>query len=294
MIYTPAIKLTLHEQYRNFIEGKNRVNVLNVEISLSGICKAGCPWCFYRGHMSGKLMDAARCDRAIKEIIGLGGKAITWSGGGEPTAHPDLPRLIEDNPGISHGLFTNALYPCAIKPELLKWVRITWSPKLTIENVFQYRGVKKLGLVVNYSGDETIIELALMLAIETGMQYVHVRPALDTKGRTVDIRPPSIKHQLLEYQGYKFEAAGEKQPYKKCYGYHFVPFIKENGDVFSCYYMAEDAYKLGNIYENSMGIILFLAARSLPVVETCQVCCKNNEINMLLNYALDIQDKDFV
>lgn len=294
MFYTPAIKLTLHEQYLNFIEGKGKPYVLNAEISPSGRCKARCDWCFYRGNLSSQLIDGSKLDAAIKNLKQIGCKAITWSGGGEPTTHPDLASLVENNQEMSHGLFTNALYPFNIKPECLKWVRITWTPKLKRENIEQFTAIKKVGMVVNYSGSEDIIEQALSLAEETGLKYLHVRPALGIKGDTVNIKPPTIKHPLLKYQEYKFNEAGEKHQYKKCYGYHFVPFIAENGNVYVCNYMTEDDYKIGSIYDNTMQEILEKAQRFFPVKGGCQVCCKNHEINTLLNFAIDIDEKEFV
>jgi MoaA/NifB/PqqE/SkfB family radical SAM enzyme len=294
MNYTPAIKLTLTEQYRKFINSVlPGFFVANMEISPSGVCKAGCPWCFYRAGHSGLLIDSHKCDAAIKELVRFGAQAITWSGGGEPTAHPDLHFLIESNPEIAHGLFTNALYPMMVKPKLLNWVRITYTPHLNKTDVKQFQGSKKIGMVFNWTGNQDQLLKALALAEDTGMRYLSVRPALNIKGFTTDIDAPKIKHPLLDYQDYKFDAANHKHPYQKCYGYHFVPFIKENGDVFACYYMTADDYRLGNIYEKPIYDIMRNAPRCLPVISSCQVCCKNNEINTLLNMAMDVEDKEF-
>ena len=294
MIYTPAIKLTRHPQYTRFLENKQGSYIINMEISPSGKCKAGCKWCFYRNNLSNEMINAYKCHQAIREMVTCGCKAITWSGGGDPTSHPDLPKLIEDNTDIKHGLFTNALYRCDIKPEHLEWVRITWTPQLTVEQILQYSFVGKVGMVVNYSGDDKMLKAALKLAEETELDYLHVRPALGTKGNTVNIKPPSITHPLLQYQGYKFSDAGIKHQYSKCMGYHFVPFISENGNVYVCNYMTTDDYKIGSIYERGISEIMQAANKSFPVIDTCQVCCKNHEINSLLNFAVNAKDVDFV
>ena len=295
MKYTPAIKLTLHDKYRQFIKKEPSDNyLLNIELSPSGKCKAGCKWCFYRNNLTNDLLDETVLDKTLTDLEEMGAVAITWSGGGEPTAHPSLPKMIEQHPKLSHGFFTNALYPIKVNAECVKWVRITWTPNLQKENIEQFSDIKNLGMVINYSGDDEMVYKVLALAENTNIKYIDVRPALGIKGNTVDIKPPSINHPLLRCQEYKFSNANEKHQYKKCYGHNFVPFISETGNVYVCNYMLTDEYKLGSIYESSIKDIMKRAPRTFPVASNCQVCCKNHEINTLLNLADNLNDINFV
>ncbi len=124
--------------------------------------------------------------------------------------------------------------------------------------------------------------------------YVQVRPALKFHGQTVNIEPPRIEHPLIQITDYKFDAAKHKHGYATCEGYHFVPFIWEDGNVDVCSYMRKHpGYTLGNIYESSLKEILDRAPKSVPVISKCQVCCKNHEMNKAVHHARGLQDINF-
>ena len=55
-----------------------------------------------------------------------------------------------------------------------------------------------------------------------------------------------------------------------------------------------EGYNLGNIYEDRFEDIFENFPNSVEVRKTCQICCKNHEINKLINTAMNIKDGDFV
>ena len=91
-------------------------------------------------------------------------------------------------------------------------------------------------------------------------------------------------------------SAGDE--YSKCYGHNFCPFIDSNGDVVSCaYHLKDKDYIFGNINRQTFRDIW--SGRNpakIKVSESCQICCKNDQINQLL-YSLKhgkVDHKNFI
>lgn len=117
---------------------------INVEIDLSNRCSLGCDWCHFahthtRGPLKGKrpkpagaipggdLMDTPLAFRIVDELVEAGVRSVTWSGGGEPTLHPDFDSIISyaKSAGIQQGLYTHGGHVDRARAELLKGA-LTW------------------------------------------------------------------------------------------------------------------------------------------------------------------------
>lgn len=85
---------------------------VNVEIDLSNRCSLGCEWCHFsfthtRGPLANKvpkppdsvpggdLMDTALAFSIIRQLAEAGVRSLTFTGGGEPTLHPDFDDIVE-------------------------------------------------------------------------------------------------------------------------------------------------------------------------------------------------------
>lgn len=304
MRFAPHHKLVIHSQFADYLAGES-IYPIGVEISPSGVCNATCQFCFFAhtdeehgGHHK-SFLDYHALLRVLGECSDLGVKAITWTGGGEPTLHPSFPSLVEltFSSGLKQGLFTNALARPAYRPERMEWIRITMTDKpFKTEYIKMLRPAKTLGFAFNYGGeqDKSYLEDTIALAEVVKADYVQVRPALNLKGQTTDIEPPDINHPLVQITSYKFEDAKHRHGYSKCEGYHFVPYIRENGDVDVCsYMMGYDGYSLGNIYKDSFKDIMDRSPKFVLVHPHCQVCCKNHEINKEIDAVRHLEDVDF-
>lgn len=299
----PFQKLATHSQYADYLAGKP-IHPVNVEISPCGICQASCPFCFYAntgelGHHRNVMLEYGTLLKLIRDCTGLGVPSITWTGGGDPSLYTriqDAVQAVADY-GLKQGMFTNALAMPKFDPSLMDWIRITMTDKpYKIDCINAHRPAKTLGFAFNYSGpqDDPYLTETLDLAEKVGADYVQLRPALKFHGQTVDITPPAIDHPLLHVTGYKFEDAKHKHGYKTCEGYHFIPFVWEDGNVDVCCYMRnERGYTLGNLYKESFAEIMAKAQQSVPVLPNCQVCCRNHEINKAIHAGRSLLDREF-
>jgi sulfatase maturation enzyme AslB (radical SAM superfamily) len=303
MRFDPSGKLALHPQFSAYMRGEH-VYPINVEISPCGICQASCEFCFYAntgelGSHRNVMLEYSVVKTLIADCYHMGVKSITWTGGGEPSLCPAIEEMVKwvRLLDLEQGMFTNALAMPQYDPSLLSWIRVTMTDKpYKPDCIKPLRAAKTLGFAFNYAGtqDDDYLRETLALAESVKADYVQVRPALAFHGQTVNITPPAIEHPLLQVTEYKFEDAKKPHGYSTCEGYHFVPFIWENGDVDVCAYMRKhEGYRLGNIYKDSLKDILDRAPHSVPVHTNCQVCCKNHEINKAVHHARQIQDRNF-
>lgn len=310
MRFDPASKLVRNRRYVDYLEGKP-ISPQLVEVSLTGRCDATCDWCFYRkdglsGH-DGIDLEAGIMGVTLLKMKEMGVEAINWTGGGEPTLHPDFQAIsaMAMSLGIKQGLFTNALGKINYVPELFDWIRVSKTNRpFNLDNLRYLRDhSKSVGLTINYDGDVREIEETLQTAARVGLDYVQVRPALDLKGKLTDTCVPFTPNFLrdnkaysrLQIADYKFHEAGKNREYSLCEAFHFVPFIWHNGEVNVCAYQkGRHGYILGDLHEKSFDEIMKDVPSAVPVSKDCQICCKNHEINQTIARARTLEDVAFL
>ena len=118
---------------------------VSVEIDLSNRCSLGCEWCHFaythtRGPLAGKrekpagavaggdLMDRELAASILDQLAAIGTRAVIWTGGGEPTLHPEFTWIIQYAAacGLDQGIYTNGAH---LKSPAVYWVRrhLTWA-----------------------------------------------------------------------------------------------------------------------------------------------------------------------
>ena len=297
MIFNSQLKLVKNKSFSDYIQDNINMPV-GVEVSLTGSCNADCPECFYKNAKDNEKIVTDKLLTFLKYCNACNIKAVTYTGGGEPALHPDFDKIIKACK-LEQGLFTNALAIPKYDASLLKWIRISktnmdWPEK----SIKKLRGLtSKIGLCVNYKGDETVVERGLKLVHDNDLRYLNIRPALNRGSYLTKIQPPTIKDDKLIVSGYKFNDSGMKRGYIKCYGYKFVPFLWHDGIVNVCAYQRfSKKHQLGNIYEDSFFNIIknIVNLKGINVDDNCQICCKNHEINKLINDVSKLEDENFI
>lgn len=148
-------KILSHLPILNSYVTGQRYAPLLVEIDLTNLCSSDCPWCF--GYLNRKWSDqtlfakgeTAEERRAtstegvlhlLRELREVGVKAITWTGGGDPTMHRGLADIVNyaanpfkmvnaddqvTRPGFKQALITNGVVDVAPLLRRLEWVRFS-------------------------------------------------------------------------------------------------------------------------------------------------------------------------
>lgn len=88
------------------------VNPVMYEISLSGWCSEKCTYCFNMNNHSRQQLNEFQIRKVLEEIKRLGGKAVEFSGGGEPLISPFAGKAISfaHDLGLSVGIITNGVF----------------------------------------------------------------------------------------------------------------------------------------------------------------------------------------
>ncbi len=273
-----------------------------LEIAPTGYCNAHCPECFFWDKHDRDRVEGAVMLRAIEEFAAAGIQAINWTGGGEPTLHPQFGSFVAaaHKAGIAQGLFTNALREIP-EQDKLEWIRVTFTDR-------RYAGIKKpkvpFGIVVNQSKEQTPAELRGLCeeARRMGAAYFQVRPALvgswelqphiEEPGYLQEFTQPGFE---VYTTAYKYAEAIKPRDYNLCYGYHFCASIDWHGALGVCLYMMRDEqFVFGDLNKESFGDIWARVPGQIKVIAKCQNCCKNHEINKLLYAATKVENTKFL
>jgi MoaA/NifB/PqqE/SkfB family radical SAM enzyme len=115
-------------RYPDRIEGirlQKAQGPVHVQIILSDLCNQSCHFCAYRDptytssklfHIEGnynpnRKLETEKVIEILDDCVELGVKAVQYTGGGEPTIHPDFNYLVEETMkrGLKWGLVTNGV-----------------------------------------------------------------------------------------------------------------------------------------------------------------------------------------
>lgn len=197
---------------------------VTVEWDLSNRCVLGCQSCHFahthtRGPWSarprllpmaydagGDLADVEMVIRGLSEMAAAGVKGIVWSGGGEPTTHPDLAEIVIQASacGLQQGMYTLGGLLTAAGAQLLaescSWVVISLDAA-DAETYAAEKGVPPARFEAACNGVRRLVshhkatigvsfllhgqnwwEVKRMyaLAMELGADYVTFRPTIET------------------------------------------------------------------------------------------------------------------
>jgi len=209
-IVAPSIvshKVFMHpERVRSALLDPRHTPPITLDVDPTTTCNSRCPNCTFpdTGRM---FLDFDLYKRTIEEVSRLGVKAITFTGGGEPTLHPRFMEMLETAIayGLGVGLITNGL---AFSPELaekalplLKWVRFSLdagSPEMYFkthglyekafaqltENIKMAGQIKRnRNLSTRLGASYLILEssifdatLAIRLGLAAGLDYLQFKP----------------------------------------------------------------------------------------------------------------------
>jgi MoaA/NifB/PqqE/SkfB family radical SAM enzyme len=216
----PRSKLYAHLDTLHAIQQGHKPPPVNVEIDLSNRCSLGCSWCHFaythtRGPLAGKvdkphgaidggdLMDYYLAKRILDQLEDAGVRSVTWTGGGEPTLHPDFEQIVRyaDASGLEQGLYTHGGHVNDVRAALLKetltWVYISLD-ECTPEQYKRSKGVDRFDTVcanvrrlVAAEGKATIglgfllhkdnlsqVRAMVELGRALGVDYVQFRPTI--------------------------------------------------------------------------------------------------------------------
>lgn len=218
----PRQKILWHTDKIEQLKNDNKTSApVNVEIDLSNRCSHGCSWCHFahthtKGPLANKVQkpngmidcgDLMTFDLAISIIQQLkesGVQSITWTGGGEPTLHPNFDEIVlkTSEVGIEQGIYTHGGHINEERAAILKenmtfvYVSLDESNKSNfkiskgvdrfsavndgIDNLVAAKGKATVGIgfLIHPNNIDKIEEMVL-LGKTKGVDYIQFRPIIN-------------------------------------------------------------------------------------------------------------------
>ena len=339
-------KAVWHIERIQQLREKKDIIPTHVQIILSDLCNQNCHFCAYRmdggfsteqfGDDKGnrnpvRFIPTAKVKEILDDCARLGANAIEFTGGGEPTVHPDCFEIIEyaQKLGLQTGLVTNGvrLKQCAAV-ENLTWLRISLDAgdAATYERIRESKAWKQVMKNLVYAGSlekpyvgvgfvitrENYKELAAAtkLTKEAGIDYIRISAMFSTLGHAYyDGIEDVILQQIEEsvaYNDENFKAVNfyndrvkdlddGKPDYKFCGEQQFVLYIGGNQKIYTCCTNAYTKHgEIGDISNQSFATWLNTTRRYDFDATSCHHC-QFNQKNRVINWMLSTPDHiDFV
>ncbi|QUC64786.1 radical SAM protein [Nitrosopumilus sp. K4] len=154
-------KILFHpEKIAAYKEGE-RPFPTTIEVDLTNRCNHRCSFCFYAEHIGVEAdkpsLETELLKKRLQEAKELGTKAISFTGGGEPTIHKDYLEMIEfaNGIGLDIGTITNGSAITERNVERyvnnLQWIRISMAGG-DRESYKKVQGVDQFELIVKNIG----------------------------------------------------------------------------------------------------------------------------------------------
>lgn len=131
--FNPMKCLVYAEKIRAILRGEFPPPTL-VHLDLTNRCNYRCPWCYVKDYISNRVeMPFVTATKIIKELVGYGVRSILFTGGGEPTLHPDFMKVVNltASKDVEMGLTTNGSrlheFTNDLPLEKFKYVRVSFD-----------------------------------------------------------------------------------------------------------------------------------------------------------------------
>lgn len=287
---------------------------VNVEMDLANTCNLKCSWCDFAYTHNGDVLDTHLATKILTQLRRCGVKAITLTGGGEPTTNPKFREIVHLAAGLGFqiGLYTNGVNSVPILDVLdeLTWVYVS----LDAGDFATYRNIKKVNAfeavchtvtrlaekkrtwstvgVGFLLSEKNHFQMEAMYTLyqELGADYCQFRPVISGEGTYGWIRGclqglEAFKDKLGVYVSYERfkDLLGATRGYSVCRASAFVPCIGADGTVWVCP-NTRGKRPLGSLKTEDFATI-WRERKIQYVGEDCRFACRNHALNRTLEYV---------
>jgi MoaA/NifB/PqqE/SkfB family radical SAM enzyme len=289
------------------IQHGERVYPVNIEVDLSNRCNSKCSWCAFAYTHDGALLPYDLATRIIGECADVGVKALTFTGGGEPTTHPRFAEICKTahEAGLKVGLYTNGMLrqPLLDAAPYLTWAYFSLdeaTPKqyhaskgvhkfwTVLENVCALIGKTTVGMgFILHEGNYRQAPRMVELARGYGADYCQLRPIVGAADYSWLPECVEILHELddpfvyVSYQRFAQVDRAERC-YEECRGSELVPCIGATGELWVCP-NTRGLRSLGNLHHATLKELWDRRERQM-VGNDCRAVCRNHALNETLEY----------
>lgn len=255
---------------------------------LTTVCDLKCNFCFFEdfNKNSMKFVDTPKLLLLINELVKIGVESFEFSGGGEPTLHPDCFKIAEyaSRKGLKVGLLTNGAKFELDKLQYFSYVRIGLD-SATEKTYSVIKGgsperfsktidlVKKLVEVCKNNSLKTTIGLKFMVNITNfheiwdmiklskllDVDYAHFKTTHNDKFKisAADLKflSKDLENYKKTFPGFVIGSFDKLEASAKCFMSPIHAVVNSIGDLLICCYLTERKYIVGNVFRNNFASI---------------------------------------
>lgn len=297
---------------------------VTMEMDLTDRCNHACPEC--AGGRQGGELSWEEAEDYLRQMAEFGVRAVTFTGGGEPTLHPRLDKLLASahEKGLDAALITNGSRMTKDLAETVAkccvWCRVSIDGatpeqfRLTHgvgEKMFDaaWKAVQllaeardaansQLTVGIGYLVDERTkpgMFSAAVKARNTGANYIQFRPFHWHPTPIADILPVLRQFETDRFRvlssSQKYDRPRNGRGYTTCHGSYFCGVIQANAELaLCCHYRGMPEYSLGSLRQATFADLWNGPRRKQILdrldVNTCLPLCRLDSINLLLEDAV--------
>lgn len=321
MNFMSSFKAAWHiRKIQSLRDGEN-IAPTHLHLIISDFCNQNCNFCSYRmdggfstelfgGKNPKRFMPTEKAKGILSDFHRMGGKAVQFQGGGEPTVHPDHLKIFAhaQKLGLETGLVTNGI---RLKDHgtfrSLDWIRISLDAgteetyRKTRESKAWLKVLRNMalagswktsagtGFVVTRENHREIQEAA-SLTRAAGLSHMRVRGMLSEdplyyNGLKIEIPDDTI---IVN----RFKEGLEPPDYEFCGYQQFTLYVGADLNVYTCCTNAYTKHgKIGDLSEQDFSQWLLSYDRRKWDSRSCRHC-EFNEANRTINFLTDPNPKD--
>ena len=285
-------KITFYlDEVENVLNKRHQAPVC-AEVDPSNYCNNGCTFCCFSNYIKSNQehLSLSLFQKFVQEFHAMGGKAITFTGGGEPLMNPNFLKMAiyAREHGIKIGLVTNGSLLGRLQgfENFFRFIRISLNApnkelyyklhqadhfddivknikRILALNVRPHLGISVVLCDENREHAEETVELGKQL----GVDYVQIKPDIynkdltDVAGETEGIKITCPLHKAEEFGMLPCAIAG------------LTFILSATGDVYyCCVQRGNPDFRLGNIRNFNLCDFIKIRERFSPDLTQCTTC----------------------
>lgn len=299
-----------------------------ISIWLTTTCQYKCSYCYFNEeNKEKKFANTAKVKKFIDDISSIGVESLEFSGGGEPTLHPDFYEIAQYayDKGLKVGLLSNGYKLQYSKMSFFSYIRIGLDAA-TSEVYTQLKGTTpelfdivlakvskfikdrdkqerpRIGLkfMINKTNSEYLRDM-LKLALTSKVDYCHFKRTHNDKDSISEYRASRANKWLSEmkemYPNFIYGGFSSELPTVKCFMSPIHTVVTPDGNALVCCYFTDENRTIGNVFDNDF-LDVWNCERHQNIIDTisikeCQsVQCRWHKYNTEMYEVLKNQKYD--
>jgi organic radical activating enzyme len=235
-----GIKILHHPEVVSRLQ-KNKGTPVYIEVAPTSRCQLSCVFCSNVNRTKHEELNFDSLKKMLVKLTTIGLKAITYTGGGDPTMYSSINDCINlsNSLKLDQGMITNGLGFSKIKRlDLLKWIRISMNcldyvEKIDIPEISENTTLGFSYVINDKTNDDTYKRLHEYVE-KFNPSYVRIVPNCQTTIEQQEINN-KVYLEMVEKLGepYFYQAKVFEKP-RLCYWSYMKPFLLHDGYVYRC------------------------------------------------------------